>query len=66
LRRCFEHVQNARLDALRRILGHAELISDVVRRFEADAANVLRQTIRILLQHRLRLVAIRLVDAQRP
>ena len=63
---CFEHVQNPRFDPLRRVLGHTELIGDVVRCFEANAANVLRETIWVLFQHRLRLFAIGLVNAQRP
>ncbi len=59
-----QHMQHAGANALWRVVCHAEVGGDVVRRFEADAADVLRQAIRVLLQHCLGVITIGLVDAQ--
>ena len=53
-------------DPHHRILGDAELGCDLVGRLEADAADVAREAVRVLADHRHGLGAVRLVDPHRP
>ena len=64
-RRRLQHVQQSGAQSLRSIRGNAHLMGNVIRRLETHAVNVLRKTIRVRVQHRQRLIAIGLVDAQR-
>ena len=59
-----EHVQDAGLDAQRRVAPDAHALRDAIGDDEADPRHVARQPVRIVAHPRHRLVAVRLADAR--
>ncbi len=57
-----ERVGHARFDAPRIVRGQTQRLSDFIGRLKADAVHIVDQSVRRVLHHRQRLVAVLLVD----